>query len=152
MTDHLEVVPIGPEELIEELRRLRARIPGYEQLTTRQRRSLTRVAQLNVEFVESGIAAAGAYPAAKDVSGRWTTVEHELSSMLGGVAGANLKRRHGIGAAILLIYGVISRLVRRSEHSELIPFVQQMKRTNHIRGKGRRKGVVEKETTSSEAP
>src|SRR5947199_4532261 len=118
--------PIDPEELVAELRRLRARIPHYGQLTTQERRSMMRVAYLDPEFVDSGINAFGAYPLAKEVagwtadelrdeygaSGRWTAVEDELTAMLQGVTAANLRRRFHIGTAVLKIYVILKRLVK----------------------------------------
>jgi hypothetical protein len=152
MSDDPEVTPIDPAELVEELRRLRARIPKFEQLTTRQTRSLTRVAHLNAEFVQAGLNTGGADPRLpkvagapiedlwqqRDDAGRWTAVEEELTSMLRGVSAANLRRRHSVGTAVLRIYAVVRQLVREKEGQHLLPHLAEMKRVNHIRGKGRK--------------
>lgn len=152
MSDDPEVTPIEPSELVEELRRLRARIPRFQQLTIRQKRSMTRVAHLNSEFVEAALVAGGADPHLTEAIGapvedfwqerndaqRWTAVEDELLSMLRGVSAANLKRRHAVGSAVLQIYAVVRNLVRRKEFQHLLPHLTEMKRVNHIRGKGRK--------------
>ena len=152
MSDDPEVTPIGPGELVGELRRLRARIPKFEQLTVRQTRSMTRVAHLNPEFVEAGLVTGGADPYLSKVidspieelwqqreeAQRWTAVEDELTAMLRGVRAANLKRRHAVGAAVLQIYDVVRQLVRKKEFHHLLPHLAQMKLVNHIRGKRRK--------------
>jgi hypothetical protein len=165
VNENTEIVPIEPEELVEELRRLRERIPNYGQLTIRQAQSMVRVAHLPVQFVQAGLSAAGGYSGTKTLTGwtgdelrqqqeeaaRWTAVEDELTVMLQGVGAANLKRRHVIGQAVLQIYTVMRGLVKQKEHSDLIPFVEMMKQTNHIRGKSKKKAAIEEETESPAA-
>jgi hypothetical protein len=150
MSNDAEVTPIDAAELIEELRKLRARIPNFQQLTTRQIRSLTRVAHLNAEFVEAGLVTGGADPRLpkligapieefwqqRDEAHRWSAVEDELTAMLRGVSAANLKRRHAIGTAVLQIYAVVNKLVRQKQFHHLLPHLAEMKRVNHIRRKG----------------
>lgn len=152
MSDDPEVTPIDPAELVQELRRLRARIPKFQQLTVRQTRSMTRVAHLNAEFVEAGLITGDSDPYLPQVIGasiedlwqqrneaqRWTAVEDELVSMLRGVSAANLKRRHTVGDAVLRIYAIVRDLVRQKEFQHLLPHLAEMKRVNHIRGKGRK--------------
>jgi hypothetical protein len=149
MNEDTQVVPIEPEELVQELRRLRERVPNYGQLPIHQAQSMVRVAHLNPEFVNAGLSAAGAYPGTQSLTGmtakelwqengdaaRWTGVEDELTAMLAGVKAANLKRRHNLGQAILQIYTALRGLIKKKEHSDLIPFVEMMKQTNQIRGK-----------------
>ena len=62
--------PIEPEELVGELRRLRARIPRYKQLTIREAQSMVRVAHLHPEFVDAGINATDASEVASHLLGR----------------------------------------------------------------------------------
>lgn len=152
MSDDPEQTPIEPAELVQELRRLRDRIPKFEQLTIRQTRSMTRVAHLNAEFVEAGLNTGGAVEIVQTIIGapvedfwqqradaeRWSAVEAELMSMLRGVSAANLKRRHAVGTAVLQIYAVVRDLVRKKEFHHLLPYLAEMKRLNHIRGKGRK--------------
>jgi hypothetical protein len=152
MNDGTNSVVIEPEELIQELRRLRERVPNYGQLPLQRARSMVRVAHLNPEFVSAGLSAARAYPGTQSLTGmtsealwkqnedaaRWTGVEDELSAMLAGVKAANLTRRHTLGQAILQIYTVLRGLIKKKEHSDLIPFVELMKEANHIRGKSQK--------------
>jgi len=156
MNNDTQVVPIEPEELIQELRRLRERVPNYGQLPIQQARSMVRVAHLNPEFVSAGLSAAGAYPGTQSLTGmtsdelwqqnedaaRWSGVEDELTAMLAGVKAANLKRRHNLGQAILQLYTALRGLVKKKEHSHLIPFVELMKQTNHIRGKSQKPALA----------
>ena len=152
MNEDTHVVPIEPEELVQELRRLRERVPNYGQLPIHQAQSMVRVAHLNPEFVNAGLSAAGAYPGTQLLTGmtpeelwqqkedaaHWTAVEDELTAMLAGVKAANLKRRHNLGQAVLQIYTVLRGLIKKKEHSDLIPFVEMMKQTNQIRGKSQK--------------
>lgn len=157
MNDAQEPVFIDPTELVAELRRLRERIPNYGQITNREAQSMVKVAHLDPAFVGAGISAIGTFPRAKEVVGwtgeeltvsqeaaaRWTAVEDELSAMLQGVSAANLKRRHTIGTAVLFAYTIFRRLVKEDEHSNLIPYVGEMKRTS--RGNGNSRKATEEE-------
>jgi hypothetical protein len=151
--------PIEPEELVDELRRLRARIPRYRQLTAREARAMVRVAYLDPEFVDAGInatevseATAGLVGHTSDDlrseqrdAGRWTAVEDELRAMLGGVSAANLDRRHRIGRIVLQIYAILRQLVRDKDHAHLLPWVETMKRTNRFGHKRKKSETAEGE-------
>jgi len=162
MNDDTASVPSDPIELVQELRRFRERIPNYGQLTVKQAQSMTRVANLPVELVNAGLVAAKAYEKTESLvgmtgeqlwqlhedDGPWTMLEDELVVLLRGVHAANLKRRHTIGQAVLRIYTVLRGLIKQKQHSYLIPFVEMMREANHIRGKGKKKAVVEEEPAS----
>jgi len=151
--------PIDPEELVQELRRLRDRIPNYGQLTLRQAQSMVRVANLPVEVVHAGLVAGKGYAGTKalvgmtgeelwqlnELAGRWTAVDDELVAMLSGVRATNLKRRHIIGQAVLLIYTTLRGLIKQKAHSALIPFVAMMKEANRIGGKRKQGTAIEGE-------
>src|SRR5205814_5432518 len=138
--------PIEPQELVAELRLLRARIPRYKQLTGRQAQSMVRVAHLHPEFVDAGINATGAAEVAAQLlgqtsdglrgeqldAGRWTAAEDELRALLKGVSAANLERRYRIGQVVLQIYGILRQLVRGKNNAHLLPWVEAMKRTNRF--------------------
>jgi hypothetical protein len=144
--------PISPEELVAELRRLRARIPEYQQLTGREAQGKVRVAYLDPEFIDIGVNAIGAYDGPPSLIGvdaeelrgelsnsdRWTGPQHELKAMLDGVSSANLARRNRIGTTILAAYEIFQRLITLGEHPELIPFVEAMRRAYRT-GSGRKK-------------
>jgi hypothetical protein len=163
MSDPSDVVdtgtaePIEPEELVEVLRRLRARIPRFKQLTVRQAQSMRRVAYLDPAFIDAGISAAAASDrtsmaigrTAEDLrveqrdAGRWTAVEDELRAMLGGVTATNLERRYDLGRMALVIYTIIRQLARDKANAFLIPWVETMKRTNPLGHKRKKAAAAE---------
>lgn len=61
---------------------------------------------------------------------RWNAVENELRTMLKGVAAANLARRHRLGLGALQTYSIARQLVRKKEHADLLPLVEEMRRLN----------------------
>lgn len=144
--------PITAEDLVIELRRLRDRIPMFQQLTRREARSMLRVAHLDPEFVDVGVNSISAHGVAashvgytedelramQEEHGQWTAVETELEAMAAGVAGANLKRRHIIGTSVLLVYNLFRNLIRQDGHSDLIPWVNRMRETNRFGHKRKR--------------
>lgn len=135
---------ISPEDLVHELRRLRARIPLFGAVKREEHRTMVRVAHLDPEFVEAGMGALNANPdaAAAVLHGneetgdlqndllRWTLAQGELEAMTAGVAGANLRRRHRIGKLVLVTYGMFRNLIRKPEWKHLLPWVELMKKTN----------------------
>ncbi|HEY2093674.1 MAG TPA: hypothetical protein VGJ81_17510 [Thermoanaerobaculia bacterium] len=152
MAESPEVVDwITPEELIDELRRLRARIPQFEPVTSDEHRRMVRVAHLDPEFVKVGMGAINANPDAAAVviddrehaAGiqnallRWTLAQREFEAMTAGVAGANLRRRHRIGQLVLIAYAAFRTMIRQPEWNHLIPWVERMRETN---GFGHRRG------------
>jgi hypothetical protein len=149
--DPVPVTPITPVELIDLLRTARARIPGYQQLPTLSAASLRSLAHVDPDFMQASFNAIDASIPMQsaltrtgddlrqelDDSGRWTQVEDELSSMLQGVASANLDRRHRLGLVALQAYSIARQLVRQKDNSDLLPHVAAMKRLNRF-GKKRR--------------
>jgi hypothetical protein len=141
---------IDPSAIVDQLRALRQRIPGYGQLPIPVARSIRRVAHVDSDFVQSAINAVGASTAVQSVLGRtpddmrrdvddagnWTAVEDELRSILQGVTSANLTRRHRVGLAALQAYSISRQLVREEQHADLLPHVAEMRRRNKF---GRRR-------------
>ena len=143
-----------PETLIQGLRYLQGRIPDFEQLSLGERRSMTRVANLDPEFIEAGLQAADVYQSAKTILGRsgpelreedteirrWDQVELELKALQSGIHSANLKRKRHLGEAILLLYSVLGSELRVSGGRYLRPYYENMKRA-YLRSlkKGRQK-------------
>jgi hypothetical protein len=137
-------VPISPDDLISQLRVLRDQIPNYQHLPVLDAKSIRRVAHVDVDFMQASFNAIGASNPVEaavqesadelrqelDVAGRWTQVADELRSMLQGVEGANLDRRHRLGLVALLAYSISRALVRKKENSALLPHVAEMKRLN----------------------
>jgi hypothetical protein len=142
--ENLAPLQVEPEMLLEGLRYLQQRIPGFEQLSLAEERSMARAAHLDREIIDSGLHTAGAWDAAKDILGysgeelrgiddeirKWDSVERELQATLKGIAGANLRRRHVLGIAILDLYSTLRRAVKRPEspRARLRPHVEEMRR------------------------
>jgi len=137
-------VPISPDDLISQLRVLRDQIPNYQHLPVLDAKSIRRVAHVDVDFMQASFNAIGASDLVQvpvqrtpedlrqelDVAGRWTQVADELRTMLEGVEGANLDRRHRLGLVALQAYTISRALVRQKENSALLPHVAEMKRLN----------------------
>lgn len=136
---------VEPEQLVEALRYLQQYIPEFTQLSVREERSMARAGHLDPEFIDTGIQAGSAWLQAKQVIGRtgaelrqeadeirrWNDVERELRALTKGVAGANLKRKHRLGEAILTIYAILGakmRLETAAGDSHLRPYYDDMKR------------------------
>jgi hypothetical protein len=142
---------ISPEALIDELRRLSARIPQFGAVTREEHRTMVRVAHLDPEFVEAGMGALNANPDAavtvldrqEDTNVlqndllRWTLAQGELEAMTAGLAGANLRRRHRIGQLVLITYAAFRQMIRYPEWKHLLPWVERMRETNRF---GHRRG------------
>jgi hypothetical protein len=142
---------ITPEDVLAQLRALRAQIPDYTQAPAYSPAILRAVSNLDAEFVDASTAAIGASQQLQGVVGatpevcvaesgeasRWAQVEDELGAMFSGVRNANLARKHRIGLRALQAYQVSKQLVRLNEHSDLRPHLAEMRKHNRF-GKGRR--------------
>ncbi|MEA2491649.1 MAG: hypothetical protein QOH21_3441 [Acidobacteriota bacterium] len=144
--------PLTPEQIVEHLRTLRPHIPEFGPLPVSDAQSLRRAAHVADDLVQAATNTVGASPLVataigksadvlridrEDVS-RWSNVEHELETMLKGVAAANLGRRYRLGLAALQTYSITRQLVRQSENADLLPHVEAMRRVNTF---GRRRRV-----------
>ena len=67
----------------------------------------------------------------------WDEVERELHVFLKGIAAANLKRKHRLGKAILLIYKALGVWMRLD--SRLRPYYEEMRRAYMKRRKKTKK-------------
>jgi hypothetical protein len=153
--EDLAPVPVEPEMLLEGLRYLQQRIPGFEQLSVAEERSMARAAHLDREAIDSGLHAAGAWDESKVIIGysaeelrrmdeeirKWDSVEREMSATMKGLAGAILRRRHVLGIAILDLYSTLRRSVKRpnSPRARLRPHLEDMRRA-FGRKKGKKRG------------
>lgn len=150
-----------PEMLVQALRYLQHRIPGFVQLSLEEEQSMTRAAHLDPEFIDRGISAAGAWRLAETLVGRsaeelrqeandirrWDEFERELHVFLKGIAAANLKRKHRLGKAILLIYKNLG--IWMDLDSRLRPYYEEMKRV-YMKRRKKAKRDEPKETTPKE--
>jgi hypothetical protein len=61
---------------------------------------------------------------------RWDEVLRELRAITAGIEAANLKRKHRLGRAILLIYRILGASLHRSgpEDAYMRPYYENMKR------------------------
>ena len=134
-----------PEMLVKGLRYLQARIPNFTQLSVREKRSHARAANLDPEFIENGLHAAVVWRETKKFvkrSGddlreeqeeirRWDEVIREMRALTDGVEAANVKRKHRLGKAILLIYSMLGVYVDRGgpEDAYMRPYYENMKRS-----------------------
>lgn len=124
-------------------RLLRERIPDFTQLSVEEERSMIRASHLDPEFLADGLLAAEAWDKAQ-IHARmtaeelreleaaiqhWDQVEKELLVTVRGIAGANRKRRHRLGRAILDLYFALGMAVRRPEGRHLLPYYERMKRS-----------------------
>jgi hypothetical protein len=133
-----------PEMLVEGLRYLQRRIPEFTHLTWQEKRSHARAANLDPEFIESGLQAAAMWRdtgimvqrSAEDLRQeqdeirRWDEVLVEVRAIADGIEAANLKRKHRLGSAILKIYRILDVYFRRSHPDDVYmrPYFENMKR------------------------
>lgn len=133
-----------PETLVEGLRYLQLRIPGFTHLSIKEKRSHSRAANLDPEFIEAGLHAADAWRDTKLVvhrSGdelreeqeeirRWDRVVVELRAITDGIDAANTKRKHHLGMAILLLYRYLGASVESPActFAYMRPYYATMKR------------------------
>jgi hypothetical protein len=150
-SDPLAVVPTNPpvlaepEMLVEGLRQLQQRIPEFTHLSWQEKRSHARAANLDPEFIESGLQAADVWRDTKmlvqrdgeelrqeqEEIRRWDRVIVELRAITDGIEAANLKRKHRLGKAILRIYRLLGSYLRGGggpEDRYLHPYYENMKR------------------------
>lgn len=165
-----ELVPrreIDPRALVRALRILQERIPDAVHLTLREKQSLARTANLDPAVVESGLHLGASWGAMREVLGRtaeearaeletarqWDEVESVLVAITETVRSTNLKRKHGIGALILRIYGVVGAGLRdraAEGYAHLRPFYEQMKRA--MAGTRRKKSQPPVALSEAEGP
>ena len=134
---------LTPEEVVEQLRAIRARIPEFVQLPkSRVTDGMRRKARINVVFAREAFGLVGASDVvqgvvgnspdelhrAEDEKARWSAVESELQAMWSGVATANVVRGDRIAQVALQAYNVGTQLVKQTDYAYLLPHVERMKR------------------------
>ena len=132
---------VDAQTLVEGLRYLQQRIPDYTQLSVAETQSLIHVASLDPEFIENGLQTAAVWDLTKPMTGRsaeelreeaekcrrMDEVERELKVLLKGVSAANLKQKHRLGSALMLIYNTL-RVSIEDRDRKLRPYFEAMKR------------------------
>jgi hypothetical protein len=144
---------LSPEEVVQQLRDLRARIPmpaGLPEVSVDRRRRLSNVAP---QFIDAAINAAGVSSEVESLlgrtsselrdddhtAGRWTAAIDETRAMLQILVDANTVRRQRVGLAALQTYHVCRQLARDdAQAARLSTHIAEMKRLNKF-GRSRRK-------------
>lgn len=166
-TEALELVDatpptiVDPEMLVQALRYLQQSIPGFTQLSVQEKRSYARAANLDPEFLESGLHAAAVWLETKvyvkrtgeelrqedDETRRLDKMLLEMRAFMDGINAINLKKKHRLGRAILQIYRILSISFRfnNPKMAYMRPYYENMKRayqrTQKFRkGKKKKKG------------
>ena len=133
---------LSPEAVVEVLRVVRAQIGDVTPMTAAQRRALRSRTRTTNPVLQASINAIGALEnvsqavgqPASDVrqlyeeANRWTAVEDDLRTLLSGVIGANLIRRHRIALLAAQAFNISTQLVRDPANAVLVPHVQEIKR------------------------
>jgi hypothetical protein len=146
------MVPLTPEQLVEQLRILRQHIPDFAPLTASDSLALRRTAKVGDELVQAATNTVGAAPIVATAIGkdaeamrnervevaRWGAVEDELRTMFKGVAAANLARRHRLGESSLHAYLISGQLVKQRAYADLLPHVQEMRRVRRARRRAKK--------------
>lgn len=143
-SDLLTAVQIEPHMLVQGVRYLQQRIPEFTQLSVQEKRSHARAANLDPEFIEAGLHAASVWRETEifvkrsgeelrqedEEIRRWDKVVLELRALTDGIEAANVKRKHRLGKAILLIYRILGAYFQRSrqEDAYMRPYFETMKR------------------------
>jgi hypothetical protein len=142
---------LTPEQVIEQLRALRSQIPEFvEPPDGQQMRKLRDAARPTVELVHESVNAIGASEFVREFIGstpddlrhvedeasRWTSVETEIRSLLGGVVASNLIRRQRVAKAVKEAYNLSRTLVQQERYAHLRAHVDTMfRRHNRKRAK-----------------
>jgi len=152
----------APEMLVKGLRYLQQRIPEFTHLSVQEKRSHARAANLDPDFIESGLHAACVWRDTKIVVKRsgeelrqeheeireWDEVIREMRALTDGIEAANVKRKHRLGKAILQIYRLLGIYFRRSRPDDayMRPYYENMKRAYLRTGQFRRRNKKEEPT------
>lgn len=144
---------LSPEEVVQQLRALRAQIELPKVPPTVSVSLRRRLANVDAQFIDASINAAGAFPAVQTALGRtdeqlrqenetaarWTAVADELRTLLRSIVQANNLRRQRVGLAALQTYKICQQLARDENHAaRLSPHIAEMKKLNKF-GRSRRK-------------
>src|SRR5215210_7872675 len=144
---------LSPEQVVQQLRALRAQIPLPDSLPSMPASRRRRLAHVDNQFVVAAINATGASPAVQtalgrtdeelrhetEASTRWTAVIDEVRTLLQSLIDANLLRRQRIGLAALQTYKICQQLARDDvQATRLAAHIGEMKKLNKF-GRPRRK-------------
>ena len=132
-----------PEEIFAQLKALTDLIESELQPFTADKRKVLRdAARVPKEIVLLTIHAVGATPIVEqaigmsddqlrdlvDLSSRWSSVESALRTLLAGVQGAKLARRHQIAQIVARVFMIASQLAKDDAYGDLRTYVEEVKR------------------------
>jgi hypothetical protein len=155
-----------PEEAVEQIRALRARIPDILPLTAEKRRQLRSLSKVPDPVVQASINAIGlsnavsqgvGLPAADarqmvEEANRWTAVEDELRITLNGVAGGNLSRRRQIALLVSRAYGFGRQVVRVPENEALASHLDEIRRMRKVSSRRKRTSQTPEDPSPAGGP
>ena len=134
---------LAPEAVVGQIRWIRSQIEDVTPLTPKQKRTLRERTKMQSDAVlASSINMIGALDNVGLAIGqkpddvrqlqvdwnRWTAVADELRTLLNGVEGANLVRRHRLSLLSAQAYSIGTQLARDPAYAVLLPHVQEVKR------------------------
>jgi hypothetical protein len=144
--------PMTPEEVVDALRVIRARIGEMTPLTAARRASLRNGIRISNPVMQASINMIGATDVIAQAVGqpgevrqlsaesdRWTAVEDELRAMLNGVSSTNLIRRNRLAFIAAQAYSIGAKLARDPANAALLPHVEEIRRLKSF--KRRRKAA-----------
>ena len=155
---------LAPEAVVAQLRAIRDQLPEITPLTSKQRASMRKAAQIPPEVLQASISVIGASDdvasaikqpvddvhGLQDETNRWNAVEDELKALLNGVSGANLARRHRLALIAGQAYAIGTQLTRDPANVLLVPHVLEVKRLKKVASSSRKKSP--QTTPQSPAP
>jgi hypothetical protein len=131
---------VSPEQLVEQIRAIRASVGDLISLTAAERRKIRKAIHVPAESLQAqvniidGEVATSLGLSADEVrqmmneDNRWSAVEYELKSVLDGIQGANLVRRHAIVTAAARATSIGESLARLPKNVVLASQVKEIRR------------------------
>ena len=148
------------EALVQASRFLQKRIPGFTQLTLKEKQALGRASGFDPDFADGIIRAAGVWDEAKVLTGHdaddfrdellttkeWDDAIREWKIVIQGMENANLRRKHALGQAMLRFYAILGATLNHTDGdddvSHLRPYLEDLQKTlarGKKKGKGKKK-------------
>lgn len=132
-----------PEEIFEQLRAITDVIKAdMEMLDSGKRKVLRDAARVPDEVVWLTVHAVGATEIIAqaigmsadqlrdliELSNRWSSAESELRTLLTGVQGAKLARRHQVAKIVARVFNIATQLAKDDAYGDLRTYVEEVKR------------------------
>jgi hypothetical protein len=159
-----EPTKLAPEEVITQLRAMRAQIEDVTPLSRDQRKLLKQrlrnhtppivEASINVIGVLDNVSQAIGQPLddirrLQDETLRWAAVADEARAFLSGIEGGNLVRRQQLTLFATQAYAIGTQLAKDPSKAVLVPHVEEVKR---LKGVSRRKKAAQAPQTPAPVP